>query len=680
MKKNLFFVLTLVTTMLLISSSTTFVMANPPEKVQVIIGFHGKPDVSIINAFHGNAKNEINGINAMVAMVPENAMNGLRNHPDVRYVEIDRYIKWIQEDSLQWGVDRIDAEIAWGGYDGAVNISSTGIDGTGVIVAIVDTGIDYNHPDLDDNCLDTGYDFVNDDDDPMDDKGHGTHCAGIVAAEDNALGVIGVAPGASLMAVKVLDSSGSGYISWIASGITYAANESADVISLSLGGGYDLEILENAVNYAYNKGCVVVAAAGNEGRRQIRDNVGYPARYDSVIAVAATTSYDTRPRFSSTGPDVELAAPGDYVNSTYPDDAYASMSGTSMACPHVAGVAALVISSGITDNDAVRSKMQTTAEDIGSTGLDWEFGYGLVDAEAAVGGSTPDTESPSQVTGLTATAASSSQIDLTWSAATDNVGVVYYNVYQDKIDIADVTGTIFSDTGLTANTQYSYTVEAVDGAGNIGLLSTAVTETTMDEDLTPPIQVIELLAEAVSSSQINLAWTPNTESDLSHYKIYRDKSPIDSTTATSYSDTDLLELTTYEYQVSAVDTSGNEGAKSAINSATTLEDATDDTIHVCNTTIQYSSHGRWNDFYVYVTIEGENNNRISGAIVTVELDTPSGTLTNTGVTDSSGVATISFIKASRTTGTHTATVTDVSHTDYTYEPDDNIDDDATYAG
>ncbi|MCK4348673.1 MAG: S8 family serine peptidase [Thermoplasmatales archaeon] len=590
MKKNLFFVLTLVTTMLLISSSTTFVMANPPEKVQVIIGFHGKPDVSIINAFHGNAKNEINGINAMVAMVPENAMNGLRNHPDVRYVEIDRYIKWIQEDSLQWGVDRIDAEIAWGGYDGAVNISSTGIDGTGVIVAIVDTGIDYNHPDLYDNYLNTGYDFVNDDDDPMDDKGHGTHCAGIVAAEDNALGVIGVAPGASLMAVKVLDSSGRGYISWIASGITYAANEGADVISLSLGGGYDSDILENAVNYAYNnKGCVVVAAAGNEGRRQIRDNVGYPARYDSVIAVAATTSYDTRPRFSSTGPDVELAAPGDYVNSTYPDDAYASMSGTSMACPHVAGVAALVISSGITYNDAVRSKMQTTAEDIGSTGLDWEFGYGLVDAEAAVGGSTPDTESPSQVTGLTAT--------------------------------------------------------------------------------------------AVSSSQINLAWTPNTESDLSHYRIYyRNGSYIDSTTATSYSDTDLLELTPYGYQVSAVDTSGNEGAKSAINSATTLEDATGDTIHVHDTTIQYSSHGRWNDFYVYVTIEDNNTNRISGAIVTVELDTPSGTLTNTGVTDSSGVATISFIKASRTTGTHTATVTDVSHTDYTYEPGDNIDDDATYTG
>ena len=226
--------------------------AGAPEKVEVIIGFHGKPDVGIIQGFHGNPKNEINGINAMVAVIPENALTGLRNHPDVRYVEINRYIKWIQEDEVDWGVDRIDADIVWGGYDGAYDVTGNGNDGSGVVVAIVDTGIDYNHIELKHNYLSTGYDFANNDDDPWDDNGHGTHCAGIVAAEDNGIGVIGVAPGASLMAVKVLDSGGYGYYDDIAAGITYAANNGADVISLSLGGSYDIPVLEEAVDYAFN--------------------------------------------------------------------------------------------------------------------------------------------------------------------------------------------------------------------------------------------------------------------------------------------------------------------------------------------------------------------------------------------------------------------------------------------
>ncbi len=380
-KKNM--IVVSITFLFMLSVLPSLTYAGEPEKVEVIIGFRGKTDVGLIQGFNGDPKNEIKGINAMVAVIPENSLTGLRNHPDIQYVEINSCIKWIQEDEVEWGVDRIDADIVWGEYDGAVNV--TGNDGSGVIVAIVDTGIDYNHIELDDNYI-YGYDFVNSDGDPWDDNGHGTHCAGIVAAEDNGIGVIGVAPGASLMAVKVLDSGGWGSYEDIANGIIYAANEGADVISMSLGGSSNSQALEDAVDYAYNKGCVVVAASGNSGHRtKIRDVVLYPARYASVIAVGATTITDKRASFSSTGPTVELAAPGYQILSTYPDNKLATMSGTSMACPHVSGVAALVIASGVSGNDNIRNKMKDTAEDLGDAGLDWEFGYGLVDAESAAG-------------------------------------------------------------------------------------------------------------------------------------------------------------------------------------------------------------------------------------------------------------------------------------------------------
>jgi subtilisin/minor extracellular protease Epr len=188
-------------------------------------------------------------------------------------------------------------------------------------VAILDTGIDYEHSDLNDNYI-GGYDFANNDLEPMDDNGHGTHCAGIVAAEDNEGGVVGVAPEADLYAVKVLDSVGNGYM--------------MDVISMSFGSNLGSTSLETACDNAYSSGVLVVAAAGNDGNPSGEgDNVDYPARCDSVIAVAATDSNDNRAIWSSTGPDVELAAPGVSIYSTYLGGGYATMSGTSMACPHV---------------------------------------------------------------------------------------------------------------------------------------------------------------------------------------------------------------------------------------------------------------------------------------------------------------------------------------------------------
>jgi subtilisin family serine protease len=174
-------------------------------------------------------------------------------------------------------------------------------------------------------------------------------------------GVIGVAPEADLYGVKVLDRTGRGYESDVIAGIQWSIDNKMQVISMSLGGG-DSSGMEGACNNAYNAGIVVVASAGNSGPDD--DTVGYPAKYDSVIAVSATDDTNT--------PEVELAAPGVSILSTYLGGGYATASGTSMACPHVAGTAALVIASGITDengnemiNDEIRTRLQETAEDLG---------------------------------------------------------------------------------------------------------------------------------------------------------------------------------------------------------------------------------------------------------------------------------------------------------------------------
>ncbi len=347
------------------------------ENVKVIIGYVDKPnqaDEDVIRGNGGKTKYTYNIINAKAVEIPEQAIDRIKNNPRVAYVEEDAEVYALDAElDSSWGVKRIGAGVVHGYNTGA-----------GVNVAIIDTGIDYTHPDLNDNYR-GGYDFVNSDYDPMDDAGHGTHCAGIVAAEDNNEGVVGVAPEANLYAAKVLDDTGSGYTSDVVAGIQWSMDNGMQIISMSLGSNSPSEAIEGACNNAYNSGIVVVASAGNSGNLPGRgDNVGYPAAYSSVIAVAATDSNDKRARWSSTGPDVELAAPGVSIYSTYMDGGYAYMSGTSMACPHVAGTAALVMAAYPEwNNSQVRQQMQDTAEDLGTAGFDYWYGYGLVDADEA---------------------------------------------------------------------------------------------------------------------------------------------------------------------------------------------------------------------------------------------------------------------------------------------------------
>lgn len=255
-----------------------------------------------------------------------------------------------------------------------------------IIVAVIDTGIDYTHEDLAGKVI-KGYDFVNEDFDPMDDNGHGTHVAGIAGATaNNGVGIAGVCPGCSLLAIKVITASGSGANSWIANGIANAVNLGARVINMSLGGIERSNTIELAVEQAYQKGVMVVAASGNDGS----STPLYPAAFSEVIAVGATDRYGQRAVFSNTGSHLELAAPGQTIYSTLPGNSYEAWNGTSMACPHVAGLAGLVMSRNpALSNQQVRQVLITSAQDLGAAGRDSLYGYGRINALAALT-ETPD--------------------------------------------------------------------------------------------------------------------------------------------------------------------------------------------------------------------------------------------------------------------------------------------------
>ncbi len=275
----------------------------------------------------------------------------------------------------QWGLDRIQAPAAWDIVTGTSDI----------LVAIIDTGIDYTHPDLDDGRYAGGYDFVNDDNDPMDDEGHGTHVAGIATANtDNGVGVAGLAWNSQFMGVKVLDAQGVGSDFDLAEGIRYAADHGAHVANMSLGSPFTSRSVEEAMQYAHSKGVVMACAAGNSGS----SGVHYPAAHDPYcLAVAASDRNDERAGFSSYGPEVDVAAPGVDILSTT-GGSYQSWSGTSMATPHVAGLAALILSRdpGLSV-DQVFAAIRDSADDVNAEthpGEDDYLGTGRINAYHAL--------------------------------------------------------------------------------------------------------------------------------------------------------------------------------------------------------------------------------------------------------------------------------------------------------
>jgi len=297
--------------------------------------------------------------------------------PGVRYVEDDTVVKAESFSGdpyydKQWYLSRIGAPAAW----------ESGTLGEGITVAVVDSGVAASHPDLS-GRVERGHDFVDDDEDASDAYGHGTHVAGIVAATgDNGVGVAGMAWRARVLPVRVLDGSGYGYYSDIIAGIRYAADHGARVINLSLGGAAYSQALQEAVDYARSKGCVLVAAAGNNGQ----DSLSYPAACEGVLAVGATDPEDRPASFSNRGEELDLVAPGVAIYSAYPESRYASLSGTSMAAPQVSGAVALLLSRepGLSAEEA-ESRLTGSARDLCDRGRDAYSGWGMLRVDGALG-------------------------------------------------------------------------------------------------------------------------------------------------------------------------------------------------------------------------------------------------------------------------------------------------------
>lgn len=454
------------------------------------------------------------------ARIPEQSlarvMQALRNNPWVEYVEPNfKAAAFLAPNdplySLQWHMQSastgsINAAAAWDATDGS-----------GTIVAVLDTGVAFENrsdstgtyyvaPDLAGASFVPGYDFINNDPNANDDHSHGTHVAGTIAqSTNNGRGVAGVAFGASVMPVKVLGRDGSGSHSSIAQGVRWAADRGAHVINLSLGSSSGSTTLKDALAYAYGKGVTIVAAAGNNGMNA----VSFPAAYDDyVIAVSATRFDESLAGYSNYGSSIDLAAPGGdtsvdqnrdgYVdgvlqNTFNPstkntaDFGYYFFQGTSMAAPHVAGVAALVVSQlmktkGVADPVTVRHILQSTARDRGADGVDIYYGHGIVDAAAAVRATlnltnsapTPMADSVTTVQGQAvriSVLANDTDPDgdalKVSSVTTPDVGTVVIN--------SDQTVTYTPPTGFTGIANFSYVVADPAGLTASAMVSVNVT-------------------------------------------------------------------------------------------------------------------------------------------------------------------------------------------------------------
>jgi thermitase len=281
--------------------------------------------------------------------------------------------------SNQWGLPQISAESAWDVQRGSAE----------VVIAIIDTGIDKTHADLSGKQTAGSWDFVDNDNDPDDQNGHGTHVAGIAAANtNNSAGVAGVSWNSKLLNLRVLDAYGTGEVADVVEAITYAASHDAKVLNLSLGSLSPMTGCQAAVNYAYSRGCVICAAAGNEYGTVIN----YPAGCDNVVGVAAVTRTDTHANYSNYNSSVDLCAPGgaatggiNGVYSTYLGNTYTYEAGTSMATPFVAGLTALMMAQYPGwSNDSIVQLMLNSADDLGGAGRDDYYGYGRINANRAL--------------------------------------------------------------------------------------------------------------------------------------------------------------------------------------------------------------------------------------------------------------------------------------------------------
>ena len=449
---------------------------------QVIVGFlkdlSRNERINLIQNYNGRYLDINDKLDVMLVEIETDEItfiDNIKNERGVRYVErnglyhlfhIPNDPEWIN----QWGPQAIQCPQGWDIQKGHLGVS----------IAIVDTGIDYSHDDLT-NYISGGYDYVDNDNNPYPDgpgqyADHGTHCAGIAAATmDNHIGIAGVSQ-VSFIAERVLDSTGWG--SWfdIAAGITHATDFGVDIISMSIGGYSYSSTVENACQYAWDNDIVLIGAADNDNQ----GTIAYPAKFNTVICVGAIDQNDERCDYpgwwgSNWGPEMELVAPGHMIQSTVMDDDYDSYDGTSMATPHVAGVAALIKShQSILSNSEIRDIMVESADDLGPNGWDVEYGHGKVNAYAAlthiINHEPNEPSNPDPSNGATDVFVGT---DLCWQGGDPDGDQVYYDIYFEAGDstpdelIAHLhPQSCYEYPGnLEFNTDYYWQIKAIDEHG-----------------------------------------------------------------------------------------------------------------------------------------------------------------------------------------------------------------------
>lgn len=467
-------------------------------------GAKGQSSILVSHAAVAQPSPELEKIGVQLLKVPRGkvleTVAALRQNPQIKFAEpnylvqaADAITPTIPNDpywSNQWGPPDIQAPLAWSVTTGT----------TSVIIAVIDTGVDLTHPELASKIDPQSTSFVAYTTSPQDDNGHGTHVAGIAAAvTNNGQGIAGMAWGARIMALKVLDNFGSGKESDVASAMIYAADHGARVINLSLGSPADpIDAMAGAVTYAYTSSVTVVAAAGNSGTL----GVLLPAAYPNAIAVASVDSANNRSGFSNYGPSIALAAPGSSIYSTMwpgntrycPGSSYCTVSGTSMATPHVAGTAALLASLPQFDTpDKIRAALQNTARDLGTPGRDWYYGYGLVQAYAAL-----NFGYHAAITPTAALRFSPAGSVATYLLAVSNTGIVTDSYTVTLASGANFTATVvpaFIDTLAPAATSPVTLTVAIPGTAPLG--TSDVDRVTITSQAEPTLQVTATLTTVV---------------------------------------------------------------------------------------------------------------------------------------------------------------------------------------
>lgn len=533
--------------------------------VQPRAGVNDQQVAQILSAQGGKTVSKIAAINVHIVQLPLNINEKaiaalLAKNPQLEFAEVDSLLAPIQltDDpyySSQWHLPKINAPAAWD--------NSTG---SGVIIAILDTGVDVTHPDLAARMV-PGYNFYANNTNITDVYGHGTKCAGTAAAiGNNTIGTAGAAWNAQIMPLKISGDDGYGSYSAMASGLTWAADRGARVASISYMISGSSTVI-SAAQYFQNKGGVVVTSGGNSGA------FNATLANDALVSVSATDSGDNRAGWSTYGDYIDIAAPGVGIWTTTAGGGYGAPSGTSFSSPLTAGVVALMFSANpnLTPTQA-KSLLYSTAFDLGTTGWDQYYGHGRVDAAAAVlaakNAIAADTQAPSvSITSPQngAVLIGTATVNVT---ATDNIGVVRVDLFLGGNLVSSDTLAPFSfslDTLSRADGNYNLVAQAYDATGNMGNSSpVTISIDNVVDTIAPIVTISNPVSGATVKGNVSIKASATDNEAVKSMSIIIDgvTKATSSTGSITYTwNTRKVSAGTHTIQVNAVDASGNVGTK-----------------------------------------------------------------------------------------------------------------------